>query len=379
MRPSLSGPAASALVAEGPAHGHIETQLSPPLLKERYVNKEFRLAALTLMSAMVVTSCGGGSGTDAAAPPPPVSPPPADYAIRDVLPQMIDSSATADNADDYHVIIPPVSGVTPVNKLFVFLPGTDGVPNMYQLILKAGASRGYHTIGLAYWNQQAIGVLCAPGNTDDANCFWDARRAVITGDADSPDIAISKPNSIVTRLTKAITYLNTTYPTEGWGQYLLNGAPDWSKIVVGGHSQGGGHAGVMSKLYSMSRACYFASPPDWDLTTNSTAPWESYANVTPASLQYGFAGLQDPSVPWAELSQIWNVLGLSAFGGAVQVDNVASPYGNSHMLTTDAQPNTSTDDPGTPLHGVTVRDAFTPLTSTGTPLFDPVWAYMCFQ
>lgn len=323
---------------------------------------------------MVLASCGGGSSEQVAPAPPPSS---ADYVVHEVLPSTIDPAAN-DQISDVHVIIPPIAGVTPVGKLFVFLPGTDGVPTDYQLILKAGAGRGFHTIGLDYANSSAVGVTCL--TSTDVNCFWDVRREVITGGNYSPDVAIAPADSIVTRLTKAIAYLNTTYPSEGWGQYLANGAVDWSKIVVGGHSQGGGHAGVMTKLYAMSRACYFASPPDWDTNTNSPAAWESYTSVTPVSAQYGFGGLQDPSVPYSQLSVIWETMGLmNSTSSAVSVDSNTPPYGDSHALTTNAQPDTSTTDPGTPLHGLTVRDAFTPLTSSGTPVFDPVWGYLCFQ
>jgi hypothetical protein len=257
------------------------------------------------------------------------------------------------------------------------------VPSQYQLILKAGARRGFHTLGLDYPNPSAVGVLCAASS--DPDCFWDVRRTIVTGAPGlSVDISVTPPNAIVTRLTEAVAYLNTTYPGEAWGQYLLaSGALDWSKVIVGGHSQGGAHAGVMAKLYAMARTCYFASPPDWNAANHPTAPntpaaWEAYANLTPAAQQFGFGGLQDPSVPYAQLSVIWQTLGLGAFGAAVSVDGNTPPYSGSHMLTTNATPAIS-NDPGTPLHGLTVRDVFTPLDASGQPVFDAAWGYLCFQ
>ena len=134
--------------------------------------------------------------------------------------------------------------------------------------------------------------------------------------------------------------------------------------------------GVMTKLFVMNRACYFASPPDY---AGGPANWESRANVTPASAQFGFAGLSDPSVPYGELSVVWQTLGLTAFGAAVSVDSTAAPYGGAtHMLTTNAQPATTTG-PGQPLHGLTVRDAYTPKNADGQPVFDAAWGYLCFQ
>lgn len=341
-------------------------------------------ASLSLSSCLMLASCGGGGGSDPA-PPPPTTAPPAVYVVRDLLPSTVDAAAVtpSDTGADYHVVIPPVAGVAVANKLFVFLPGTGGVPNQYELILKAGARRGFHTIGLDYPNPTAVGVLCL--TSSDPDCFWDVRRTIVTGASGlSPDISVTPANAIVTRLSEAVAYLDRTYPTEGWGQYLLSGgALDWSKVITGGHSQGGGHAGVMAKLYAMGRACYFASPPDWNAANHPTAPnapasWEGYANVTPAALQFGFGGLQDPSVPYSKLSVIWQTLGLGAYGAGVSVDASAPPYGNSHTLTTNATPNTSTD-PGTPLHGLTVRDVFTPLDASGQPAFDAAWGYLCFQ
>ena len=353
------------------------------------MSKRLHLAAL--MSCLVVASCSGGSDTaptssaPAPAPAPPAPPPPAPaYVVRNLLPSTVDPAAvtSSDTSADYHVVIPPVAGVTAANRLFVFLPGTSGVPNQYELILKAGARRGFHTIGLDYPNPTAVGVLCAASS--DPNCFWHVRNEIILGGTHlSPDVSVTLANSIVTRLTEAVAYLNRTYPGEGWGQYLLaGGALDWSRVVAGGHSQGGGHAGVMAKLYAMGGACYFSSPPDWNAANHPAAPnapaaWESYPNVTAAALQFGFGGLQDPSVPYGNLSAIWQTLGLGAFGAAVSVDSNAPPYGGSHMLTTNAQPNAS-NAAGQPLHGLTVRDVFTPVDAAGQPVFDPAWAYLCF-
>lgn len=329
----------------------------------------FRVAMVSGVVALV--GCGGGS-TDSAPIQPPVSgPPPA--IERQISPSTVDPAA--DQATEVHFSINPSPSVTAVNKLFVFLPGTQGVPDLYKLIVREGSAKGYHAIGLNYVNDIAVGRVCSASL--DADCFWKVRREVIDG-ADRTDlVSVNPSNSIITRLEKYIAYLDTNFADEGWGQYLKgDGTVDWSKVVMGGHSQGGGHAGVMAKLYKFTRACYFASPPDWD---GGPADWVGKPNVTPPSAQFGFAGLSDDKVPYNELSLIWQTLGLSAVGAAVSVDSNASPYSGSHMLTTNAQPDLSSSDPGTPLHGLTVRDAFTPKNSSGKPTFIPVWDYLCFR
>lgn len=329
---------------------------------------KLRLLAGSVMLA-TLAGCGGGGGDSAVAPPPTGGAPAS--VERGVMPKTVDNAVTV--ATEEHVAINPSPNVGAVGKLFVFLPGTKGVPDLYRLILEAGAKRGYHAIGLNYPNDDAVGELCL-GDTD---CFWNVRSEIITGQDFGNVVTVGLADAIVTRLTKLIAYLNSTAPNEGWGQYLkTDGSVDWTKIVVGGHSQGGGHAGVMAKRFDMNRVCYFASPPD---TVGSVpAAWISgQPNVTAASKQFGFASLTDGSVPYSELSGVWQQLGLAAFGAAVSVDGNTN-FGSTHMLTTNATPAPSSAL-GDPNHGMTVRDTFTPKTAGGAPVFDAAWAYLCFR
>ncbi|MED5619293.1 BPSS1187 family protein [Ideonella sp. BN130291] len=273
-----------------------------------------------------------------------------------------------------HVAINPSPDVAAAHKLFVFLPGTSGTPEMYRLILRSGARRGFHTLGLNYPNPTAVGELCL--GSSDPNCFFKVRSEIISGAPLSDLVSVNVPNSIVTRLTETVAYLNQHFSDEGWGQYLLsNGQIDWSKVVMSGHSQGGGHAGLMAKMFSMSRVVYFASPADWD--GSGPAAWVSLPNVTPAVRQYGFTHLDDDLVPIAKLSLIWPTLGLGAMTTAVNVDNTSpSQFGNSHIFVTNATPRLGGISP---THGSTVLDMSTPLAGNGTPVFDPVWAALCFE
>lgn len=340
------------------------------------MNKNFRvsttsfLCALTVTAAAVLSGCGGDSASTDTAPPD--GPPPA--VERSIAPATIDPRAT--KAPDPHFTINPSPSVTAKNKLFVFLPGTQGVPSMFELIVQQASASGYHAIGLNYVNEVPVGVLCA--GSSDSRCFWNVRREIILGQDLTNLVDVDPPNSIVSRLSNAIAYLNTNFPSEGWGQYLKSdGTTDWTKVVVGGHSQGGGHAGVMTKLFSMSRACYFSSPPDFD---NGPAEWMTEQQNVGPTPQFGFAGLSDPSVQYDELSANFQALGLGTSGAAVSVDTNTPPYNGSHILTTNAAPDpTATDAGGTPLHGLTVRDVYTPKTSSGSPVFAPAWGYLCFQ
>ena len=288
---------------------------------------------------------------------------------RQVTPSATD--AAINTADEPHVAINPSPSVTAAGRLFVFLPGTGALPAQYRMILRVGAAHGYHAIGLNYANPTAVGVLCA--DDTDAECFWDVRREVISGTNTSALLDVSPANSIESRLQRLVAFLDRQYPTEGWGQYLTSGSIVWSKVVISGHSQGGGHAGVLTKLYAMSRVCLFSSPADWRLVANLPATWNVRANVTDAALQFGFTHVQDQLVPYTHLRDIWQAMGLGAFGAPVNADVQLPPYGSSHQLNTTATPVINGS-----YHGSTVVDAATPKTAQGAAVFEPVWTYLCF-
>ncbi|MBA3836738.1 MAG: hypothetical protein C0499_03650 [Zymomonas sp.] len=276
-----------------------------------------------------------------------------------------------------HVVINPNPAVTARGRLFVMLPGTLAVARTYRLILRTGAARGYHTLGLTYPNDEAIEGLC--GASPDPDCAGRARTEVITGENTSTLVNVNPANSITNRLIALLQFLDRTFPAEGWGQYLANGQPRWDLITVAGHSQGAGHAGFLAKRVVLNRAVMFSGPGDTGPAPNSSALWVSLPNITPVDRQYGFTHSQDPLALFAGTSQNWQAIGLNAFGPATSVDGAAAPFGNSRQLTTNAAPNPNPTGPtASPLHGAPVVDAVTPLTAQGTPLFEPVWIYLAF-
>jgi hypothetical protein len=183
-----------------------------------------------------------------------------------------------------------------------------------------------------------------------------------------------------------LAWLNTQQPSEGWGQFLLaNNTEDWSKVVLAGHSQGGGHVGVLAKTAALSRAVYFSSPDDWNVSADTPATWTANRpNVTPASQQYVFGSDADTLVPNAHAFAHWNNLGLyKPASGPVLVDGSNPPFSDTHQLRTSEPYNPASTALTQSLknHGITVVDVSTPVDSGGRPLFDSngVWAYLCFQ
>jgi hypothetical protein len=334
-----------------------------------------------LVIGLAITGCGGESGgapsggtaiAPVPTPPPPVAP---SSTERDINPSLTDAAININLSP--HIAINPGPTVTAKGRLFVMLPGTGGVPRFYRFILRTGAPLGYHTIGLSYPNDTTIGSLCVGSSA--ADCAGLARNEVITGADTSPAVAITRANSITGRLISLLTYLNTTYPNEGWGQYLVSGQPNWAVITVAGHSQGSGHAAYLAKQQNLDRMVMFSGPSDTGITPGSPALWLSLPNVTPASRQYGFTHTGDTLVPLALVSRNWDAIGLSAFGAAVSVDGDASSFGNSHKLTTSLAPNPNPPGPvPDPEHSSPVLDAVTPITASGTPAYAPVWAHLAF-
>ncbi len=314
---------------------------------------------------ILLAGCGNGSSA-------PATPPAPKSVERQIAPKATDPEIDVNL--EPHIVINPDPSVAAKGRLFVFLPGTGALPSQYRLILRTGAARGYHAIGLNYPNADAVGVLCAGG--EDADCSWNVRREIITGADAGPLVDVNHANSIENRLRMALAYMQAHYPSEGWGTYLVDGAVEWSRVVVAGHSQGGGHAAAIAKLHAVYRAVYFASPADWDLARNEPPPWLSQSGATEASRQYGFTHVRDATVPLAHLAETWPALGLHAFGDPFSVDNAVAPYGNSHQLTTDAVPH-QTGGP-LPYHAAPVFDAATPLTGGGAPLYTSVWIHLCF-
>lgn len=341
------------------------------------------------LCALILSACGGGGGgPDGGSPAPPPSNPPPSLVERQVNATLTDIAMTAipSAGEAPHVVINPSPSVAPRGRLFVFLPGTQGRPAQYSLILRAGAARGFHAVGLNYANQTAMGTLCQSSLQPD--CYWNARNEVILGQGTPVpgQTAVTRADSIVNRLNKLLMWMKSTYPAEDWGQFLRSdNTVDWSKVVLAGHSQGGGHVGVLAKSVALARAAYFSSPEDWNEVTNRPANWTSTrANVTPASLQFGFGSDADTLVPNAHASAHWDALGLTKpAGGSVLVDSDSPPFSNSQQLRTALPPNPASTALTAALknHGVTVVDTSTPVDGSGRPRFDQngVWEYLCFR
>jgi hypothetical protein len=193
----------------------------------------------------------------------------------------------------------------------------------------------------------------------------------------TPALTVSAADSLENRLLKALQYLDAQDPSEGWGQYVAGGTLQWNLIRLGGHSQGGSQAAYTASKILLPQVISFDSPSDVQTWVSSTTPalWVTAGpGATPQANYYGFTHVQDPLVPLALVENDWDSLALP--GMPVSVDGVSS-YGGSHRLTSNLTVTSS--DPLFLYHDCTVVDAQTPLNLDGTPVYLPVWDYLCFQ
>lgn len=255
-------------------------------------------------------------------------------------------------------------------ELFLFLPGTGGQPDCCQYLLETAAQTGFLAIGLTYDNTEAVGKICE----NNQMCYTDVRHDDFDGSTPSSDADITPADSIQSRLVDMLRYLAARHPSQGWSRFFAGSAPLWSKMVVAGHSQGGGDAAFIAKIRDVEGVVMLSSDVDSTATDPPVAAtYLTTGHLTPLDRYVGFDHTRDPFNDKIEAD--WSALDLQSFGPAVSVDGHAPPFGHSHELLT------STNVPPGPApilatHDSTAVDSQTPLCSNGSPAFVPVWRYM---
>ena len=298
------------------------------------------------------------------------------------------------------------------HKLFLFLPSGRSAPDTFQLVGQEAARLGYHVISLMYQNDLILVALCgaaaARSAADGSACYESARLDIIDGRGRSAAIpelaqagfAVSEANSIDNRLTRLLDSLDAWHPGQGWSRFLVNGAPKWSRIAVGGHSQGGGEAAMIAKIRLVPRVVMFSSVPD-TVPAGQAPAWIS-SHKTPSHRYFALA--HDCDQFFRSIVASWDSLGLDALvassprtdrpgtfcrnwtstsrNAPVAPEHSAPPYGGTHVLITDLQPQVCPPPPAGAYkhrcsHQSTASDLFTPRNPVdGTPLLRDAWRYL---
>lgn len=223
------------------------------------------------------------------------------------------------------------------NKLFLFIGGTNSSSSTdYDALRLHSANLGFDFINLSYPNDVAAASL---GDEDDSLAFDKYRQELCFGIPASDAVNVDTLNSIYTRTLKLIQYLDATYPSENWGQYLTSpNTIDWSKIIVGGHSQGAGHACYLAKQFLVDRVLMFSGPNDYSNYFSNSAYWLRDDGETPANNHFAYLSLNDEIIDFSKQFVNISGLGMLANDDTTQVDNNSPPFGNSKCLYTTQSP-----------------------------------------
>ncbi|MCU1505351.1 MAG: hypothetical protein JWP05_320 [Microbacteriaceae bacterium] len=246
--------------------------------------------------------------------------------------------------------------------LLLFLPATGAVPAHYQQFLSTASSIGFHVLALDYWNRGKSVVRTCAG---DPRCYTAVQQNRFNGTSPTSFSAIAPQDSILSRLRAALSYLARSDPNGGWGKYSTNGRINWSRIVLAGHSQGGGESAFIAHGHDVHGVLMFSSPVESD--NGVAASWMATPGKTPASSMYGLVNYHD--IYFHHVVGSWSALGLGT-----PVDSTTLPAGNkAHAIV-------NTLDLGNPeqSHGRSVSDS-TPRNASGVPILKPVWTWMLKQ
>ncbi|MHA7987722.1 BPSS1187 family protein [Rathayibacter sp. CAU 1779] len=246
--------------------------------------------------------------------------------------------------------------------LLIFLPATGEVPNDYREYLSTAVSVGYNVLGLDYWN---VGKSVTRTCRWHAHCYTMLQQNRYDGTSPSHYSRVDAANSILRRFRAAIDYLDRQDPGGYWTRFLVNGHPDWTDVVLAGHSQGGGESAFISHFHEVRGVLMYSSPVE--TYGDVSASWMGSHGATPVSRMYGFDDVHD--IYFDRITDSWTKLGM---GDPDPATATRVPTG-SHVLL-------SSLDIGDPLesHGHTVSD-LGPRTGAGTMTFRPTWEWMLKQ
>ena len=257
------------------------------------------------------------------------------------------------------------------NQLVILLPGTNGKgPTGLERLSINAANLGYHVITPMYPNDIAA-TSCQ--HDEDPDAFAKFRWAIIEGGSSSHlKGAISRAESIENRIIKLLKYLQRKHADQSWGQFLNGDQIVWEKVVIGGMSQGGGHAALIATRRLVARVLCFGAPKDYNLRLGAPAAWYGKSE-TPPTRYFAFNNTHDrQGCDYRQEVEILNKLGVAQVAGIANVDAEPRPYHGARVLFTNWP------GPGSSIASI---NAHTSVIDDGpwagsAPLFRPVWLYM---
>jgi hypothetical protein len=283
----------------------------------------------------------------------------ATYATCTVNPSDTNSAITAESAaSHYHYSVLNATTTARKNVLVLFLGGSLSDPAGYNSIVNEAGTLGYGAIDLSYPDSPLVGTACSGKNLTDS-CFANFRGETVYGQGttypgltttyDWSGISVNAANSVVSRLVNELVWLKA-HSDSWWSQFLVSNGkgyatpsgtyvPDWSKIVIAGHSQGGGDAAFagLTLPTAVHRVVVFSSPND--NVSGTPAAWVSTASrATPMTSFWGLRA-EGESFYGSGTSTDWSVMGGIGAGGSA---STGFPIGTGSTYTSPA-PNKTLD------------------------------------
>jgi hypothetical protein len=193
------------------------------------------------------------------------------------------------------------------------------------------------------------------------NCGSDIRGCrleAFEGIDHHPFVTIDRPDSIETRVLRALELLQRRNPAGDWGWFIEGGRPRWGNIIISGISHGASSSGVIAQVRPVLRAVMLSGPLD------TGQPWLSGPSVSPVARVWGFTHRADPQ----HAGHVAAFAAMRLPGTLTFVDGAASPWGGTQRLASAAS---STDG-----HGSTQAGASSPRDAMRRWVFEPVWRRM---
>jgi pimeloyl-ACP methyl ester carboxylesterase len=240
--------------------------------------------------------------------------------------------------------------------LLLFLPATGSVPEQYTRFLDTAHAEGFSVLGLAYPN---TGPSLAHSCESDMACYGDMLANRFDGTRPTRFSSVGEDDAILARLRDALAYLADHDPAGRWQRYRDGSSVRWKRLVVAGHSQGGGEAAYISHLHPLRGALLFSAPAE--SLDERTAEWISMTSATPESRVWALDDVHD--VYAARIAPTWRALGITP-GAPTRLPTGAHGLLTTLPLGTRGQ-----------AHNRVVNDE-TPLDANGHPVLEPVWRWM---
>lgn len=277
--------------------------------------------------------------------------------VEGIVEQRIEPSLTGDGINpefgeaNFHHVAQADAASPKKNLLVLYMVGSIANPNEGLDISRHAAGLGYDVLNIQYPNRTVVGVVC--GGQDE--CYRQYRGETLFGQnisyaSGSPAYNetinnVDLANSVVNRVVSLLAYLANSAPSENnpdpqhWRQYFYADAaspysvvgegaiyPDWDKIVVAGHSQGGGMAAMLGAVLPQNsplrRVIMFSSPNDntGGINGNEPANWMLSSFSTPMSRYWGIRHVNDSTLG-PRVEQNWQRMGGPGSGGVGGANN----------------------------------------------------------